>query len=386
MGDGSGLLRISQDHESPVTVVRGRGWTCRYAYARAAELREQGGTGQDYLVWRESAQAVAFALCDGVSQSFFGDLAAYFLGEALLEWLWGDLSPILDTEALRIALVKQLRAWAGRATELVQSYPVSHDLPKLLREVLEEKRALGSQSTFVSGRFDWPSRELPQGRVMLTWMGDSRLRVWGPDGERTAELGGGLETAQRWSTLKGPIGGEPHLFVAPLVGREAAFSTVMIYSDGLAVLDQLAQPPSNEALQEFIYRSEVAPMSDDIAFWEVRLSADLAQAARGDEPIEEIVSVGSLVAAGLHEQPVLITPEVGMPTSVGAHRPRRGLVGWRRSALVIVGVMLLLAIGLFLLLSTLRQHRPQPTPNPTVVLAPTARPSRDNSRGPGIPR
>ena len=385
MAEGSGLRRIARDRESPVTVVRGQGWLCRYAYARAADLRAPGRTGQDYLVWRESAEALVFALCDGVSQSFFGDLGARFLGEALLEWLSEELAPTLDIEALRGALVEQLWAWTGPATELVQSYPLAKCLPELVREVLEEKRALGSQSTFVSGRFDLPSREFPQGRVVLAWMGDSRLRLWGPEGERTAELGGGPETAQRWSSLTGPVGGEPHLFVTSLAGAGSVPSRVMVYSDGLAVLDELTQPPSDEALQALIDRSEMAPTSDDIAFWELQLSADLVQGAGGGEAVEEVVSEGSPVDAGQQEQPVETTPGIGT-TSGEARRLRRRLVGWRLVVLVIAGVAVVGAIGWFILLPALREHRAQPTPTPTAVLAPTARPGRDPSRGRGLLR
>lgn len=93
MADSSRTLKVPQGWESWVQVVRGQALAYRFAYARSADTRASGDVGQDYLAVREGPQTLVFALCDGVSQSFYGDLAARYLGDALVAWLGERLPP-----------------------------------------------------------------------------------------------------------------------------------------------------------------------------------------------------------------------------------------------------------------------------------------------------
>jgi len=273
-------LQVPQDGETPVQVVRDRPFAWRYAYARSADTRAAGEPGQDYLIFRHDDQTFVFALCDGVSQSFFGDLAAHFLGDELVDWLWKDLPLVLDVQAIRTALSAYLHSLTVQATEQVLHRPLPLDVPPILRDVLEQKRVQGSESTFVCGRIDLPAPSLPQGRIILAWMGDSRLRLWGPEptlsgaeaGERTAELGDTFHTAQRWSSRLGPVDSAPHIFITPvrLDGRDHS-TRLMAYSDGLAALDQFSHSPSNFAVQDLITRAGESPTSDDVSFIEIWL-------------------------------------------------------------------------------------------------------------------
>ena len=271
MSDHNRLFKLPQDRETPVQVVRGRTFAYRFAYARAADTRTAGDVGQDYLSIQEGERTFIFALCDGVSQSFYGDLAARYLGDALVAWLWEHLPSTMDSEAIRTALTAYLRDLTGPATELVQRYPLPLDIPPMLRDVLEEKRMLGSESAFVCGRIDLPNSEFPTGRIVLAWMGDSRLRLWDSNNKPFADLGDVFETTQRWSSRRGPVGGEPHVFVAPLEQEGHRLNRLMAYSDGLAALDNWDKDPSNRLLQDLIARAGEAATSDDIAFLEVWL-------------------------------------------------------------------------------------------------------------------
>ena len=292
MPDRDRLLKVPQDRETPVQVVRGRVFTYRLAYARAAETRVAGDVGQDYLAMREGERSFVFALCDGVSQSFYGDLAARYLGDALVTWLSDGLPPTMELEAIRAALTTYLHDLTGPATEQVRRHPLPSDIPQMLRDVLEEKRALGSESTFVCGRVDLPGGEFPAGRVVLAWMGDSRLRLWGSGDGSPADLGGVFETAQRWSSRRGPVGGDPHVFVAPLVQAGHRFNRLMAYSDGLAALDDRNKTPSNHALQDLITRAGEAATSDDISFLEVWLGAVPAHIEAAPAPAPHLLEVG----------------------------------------------------------------------------------------------
>lgn len=262
--------QLSQDNETPVKSRRNFSFAWRYAYARATDTRLAGDTGQDYLRFCCDDRAFAFVLCDGVSQSFYGDLAARILGDCLLRWAWKSLAAHTSKEAIAHSLDQTLSLIVEEASERVRQHPVSKDVPKMVRDVLEQKRALGSQTTFICGRIDAPGSNLVEGRMALAWLGDSRLRLWGPLGERTEELGDSFHTAQRWSTHGGPVGGPPNLYVAPLrQGKKVLFSGITAYSDGLAGLDTLRRPATDSELTSLIAQASESPVSDDISLLEV---------------------------------------------------------------------------------------------------------------------
>jgi hypothetical protein len=273
-------LQVAQDRETPVQVKRHAAFSWRYAYARAADTRKVGDSGQDYLTFRYNDDAFAFALCDGVSQSFFGDLAARFLGDALMDWLWQDLPNFpqeMNEQNIRTALTNNLNALAARSQPLVKNHPLPEGIPQMLRDVLEQKRAIGSETTFTCGRIDMPVADRPSGRVILTWMGDSRLRLWGQNRERTSELGDTFITEQRWSTHRGPVRGEPHVVVMPLEnGAGRQLSKLMVYSDGLSSIDKYGESPSNKELNRIINAAAETAISDDISFLEIWLENKLS--------------------------------------------------------------------------------------------------------------
>src|SRR5207253_10209842 len=138
-------------------------------------------------------------------QSFFGDIAARLLGDALLVWLWRDIGHDAEVASIRQSLDTRLHSLTGAATEVVQKQQLPSHIPEMLHDVLEQKRAMGSESTFVCGKVTPPSPQSPGGQVVLAWLGDSRLRLWGPQGERTHDLAGAFEKYERWSTLRGPV-------------------------------------------------------------------------------------------------------------------------------------------------------------------------------------
>jgi hypothetical protein len=218
-------VSLPQTHDTTATLVEHERYRLRYAYVRAPDTRTADETGQDYLEVREDGRRIAFALCDGVSQSFFGDVAARILGSALCDWLW---SPAGLGEWLDARLCDLTRP----AAERVDAVSLPAGLSPLVTSVLEDKRTLGSESMFVAGAVDFDRDALT-----LSWMGDSRLRVWDASGrELTKRLGNAqLDGTERWSTSRGPVG-RPHVICAALanVGRVAA------YSDGLAHLDAAA--------------------------------------------------------------------------------------------------------------------------------------------------
>jgi len=80
-------IELPQQSETGLQQVRQSSWTYLYGYSRSAESVASGDPGQDYLSFADSDSSFNFALCDGISMSYFGDIAAKFLGDRLIEWL-----------------------------------------------------------------------------------------------------------------------------------------------------------------------------------------------------------------------------------------------------------------------------------------------------------
>jgi hypothetical protein len=213
-------------------------------------------------VIREDMGRLAFALCDGVSQSFMGDLAARLLGEGLIAWLWDRDERVSDPSSFHAALDQHLRGLVERASDQVRAFQLPAELPPMVVEVLEQKRLLGSESTFAAGLLNFST-----GQVLLAWMGDSRLRVWGRHDTRTIDLGDTFHTRERWSSRQGLVG-QSHLVVLPLLDM----LRLDVYSDGLAALDDYKDIVDDQALDALIRTIGETPASDDISFLEIRLS------------------------------------------------------------------------------------------------------------------
>ncbi|HRO23607.1 MAG TPA: protein phosphatase 2C domain-containing protein [Promineifilum sp.] len=153
-------FRLDQKRESAPQAGENAFLGYRYAYARAADSRRDDEPGQDYLAFRDGADHFVFAVCDGVGQSFYGDLAARLLGDALVDWLETG-PPVADHPAALVdSLPAFLSALTATAAERVDQYPIP-DGPPLLREVLLEKQARGSEAMFVCGREGSHARPAP---------------------------------------------------------------------------------------------------------------------------------------------------------------------------------------------------------------------------------
>jgi hypothetical protein len=270
---GSGrLIPVARDTETSVREEQVGAYRCRYAYARSADTRRLGEAGQDVVLLRHDEARVTFTLCDGVSESFQGEIAAESLGAELLDWLWAIAPVTVDPTTLRASLAVSLRRLTLKVTPKVSAYPIPRELPALLREVLDQRRANGSETMLVGARVDRPSPELARGRVVLIWLGDSRLRFWGPDGERTSELGETIHSDQRWSSRAGSLHADPHVALFPLVdGPRYLINRLVAYSDGLASLDHLSDLPPSPGLQQLIDQTAVSPASDDVSIVELLL-------------------------------------------------------------------------------------------------------------------
>ena len=261
---------LSQKQETPVEVLRSQRFTLRFTYARATETRIENETGQDFLAFRADDDKLVFALCDGVSQSFFGDFAARFLGHSLIDWLWKKKPHCNDLQNLADDFNSLLLSLTEIASKKVQEIPLPNDIPPMFREVLEEKRVFGSESTFICGRIDFQKQNQP-GQIFFSWMGDSRLRLWTNDTELAILQHSTFRTQERWSTRQGPVNGAPHVFCSSFEQAKDMITRIAVYSDGFVLFDDYDYPLPTQEIQELIFQSWNLPGSDDISFLEIWL-------------------------------------------------------------------------------------------------------------------
>lgn len=261
---------LSQEQEVSIETFSYKCFNGRYAYARAAETQKYGDKGQDFLTFQTNGDSLVFVLCDGVSQSFYGELAASSLGISLRNCLFEKLPVSMDVDEIFTCLHDHLHMITEEVSVQVNHYPLPEDMLPLLRSVLEEKRAKGSETTFICGRIDLPGPEFEQGRVILSWLGDSRLRIWSEDEEISELLGGSFQTKERWSSKLGPVGRKTNVFVTDLSG-EKRLTRIAAYSDGLAALDDFCRVLKDDEVQALIKEAEESAGSDDISFLEISI-------------------------------------------------------------------------------------------------------------------
>lgn len=254
-------VQVPQDRETPIQNGKDR-FTYRYTYARAMESKLAHEKGQDYLTFRHDEQSFCFVLCDGVSLSFFGDLAARILGDSLLDWLSSSfLNKQQDNDLLQQRLSSYLQDLTAKATTHIRSFAIPSHIPEIVSEVLEDKRNFGSETTYICGRVDLPSKTFPEGRLLLSWMGDSRLRVWDHEVEKTDLIRFYPKTEQRWSTVRGPVEGRPNVVSMSLQN----LTHLQIYTDGISELDSLEYVPDDQELETYIQLANSKATSDDLA-------------------------------------------------------------------------------------------------------------------------
>ncbi|MBX3166670.1 MAG: hypothetical protein KF760_04630 [Candidatus Eremiobacteraeota bacterium] len=259
--------RLPQDRETAPVWEESAGLRWRYAFARAAETRANNEMGQDCVVLAPAPEGFSFCVTDGVSQSFFGDIAAAALADGLVQWL-SELEPGAEVEVVRASLETRLRELCAEVSEDVRDQPLPAELPEMLRQVLEQKRLIGSESMYACGRIWRPAPGHPHGQLVLSWLGDVRCRSWWAGQEWKLE---GFRTEDRWSSGRGILG-SPGLFVSSLDSPQGRLSRLAVYSDGLEILDGLAQLPDNQSLGRAIADLARNPKSDDVSLVEVELT------------------------------------------------------------------------------------------------------------------
>jgi len=239
----------------------------RLAHLRSADSAASGiQPGQDYIALSASPSGdrAAFVICDGVSESYFGELAARWLGLRLVEWLLGLTVDDMDSDDFRDALVHFLQPLPAAATAAVEEHQASPAIQGLLREALEEKRRIaGSQTMFAAVL-------ATQRQLLVVRCGDVRVRILrtGDVPHEAHVMLHRTHAEHRWSSRDGIRG-------AIEFARFPAEATLRVQcsSDGLAAHDALlaGTPLTDADLNELIESTRTDARSDDVSFIELTI-------------------------------------------------------------------------------------------------------------------
>jgi hypothetical protein len=302
--------RVDNTTETELSSSASGPFAWRLAYQRSLDGRLAQSVGQDALSLRVSGDRFVFALCDGVSNSFYGDIAAGVLSEALVDWLWTKDPRLQDELALQSDLEGHLREVARRAQTLVDQAVLPSSLSPIVREALDGKRAYGSQSTLVGAQVTLGSNGAPQ--ALLVRLGDSRIRMW-DGGLETPDVAGAPTGGEVWSTARGVVGGK--VTVTVTIPTQGAGLRVAAYSDGLDVLDEGPWPRSDRAIKAALELAADRIASDDASFLEVAVREQLVPVVR-----PPLLAPADLTAGWVGDVLVASWPPVDSATSYQVQR------------------------------------------------------------------
>ncbi len=252
------MIHLPQDKETPLTTLVTPFGTVLYLYSRSIDSITGGTTGQDYVAFHYDDKNLAFAVCDGVGQSFMGDVAARALGDGLVSWLWEIRQPE-DAAGFSAAAHEALNDLTRETKKLVADYALPESLPPILKQALEMQRAYGSESMFVAGRICLGG---PGTWVALCWLGDAPVAAVDVDG-KLVDLSPHGQTSERWNATTG-VKGVIHAWVS----HGETIARVAGYTDGLGI----EGVPVDEDLKRIMEHWVLAPPMDDASLFDVRLA------------------------------------------------------------------------------------------------------------------
>jgi hypothetical protein len=226
---------------------------------RAVETAGFNEPSQDYVAVRHDATRLCFAVTDGVSTSFMGEIAAQVLAVGLVDFLYA-IPPDTQEDAFSSAVLEHVGTLAKSTQDKIATWPIPSSVTGILRETLEEKRLYGSEAMFVCGSVDFGGR---QQLARFAWLGDASMRLILRSGERH-DLSG--LSADRWSTRLGARG---NLGCKTLSTKE--IRRIIAYSDGMIpALDSILTLPDSKlgpALAALAHRAD----NDDTALVDIGL-------------------------------------------------------------------------------------------------------------------
>lgn len=280
------LIESEQSKDTQLTQIARGPFILRYASYRKGEDAKLGLRSEDYIVSKLTPGQAIFGLCDGVGSSFYGNIGSQFLGETILNWLGnisnpnnsgfiGDNNVKLNLETLNTDLNNELNSKINLATNIIQNRKITSNSELIQLAEKTQRDDFGTQSNFVGGII-WPkSIDIPDGRVLLFWLGNARVRIfnkiennkfeelthltkWGENPQQLKEV---------WSSKEGVVG-HVYSYVTDL----SKITTVIAYSDGLEGVEEKITPNLQGVNLEALIHQAQSIKDDDVSYLEITLS------------------------------------------------------------------------------------------------------------------
>ena len=313
-----------------------RSFRLSVGYRRCFDFDENDAPGQDAACFRASEQHLIGVVADGVSQSFYGNLAARHLCDWLVDELWQRRRAAPNETVLEEGLREQEKCLAAAVREVSLSH-----LLGLQRSALEKTREAGSQAVFAAFLWDCAADILH-----VYQLGDVRALVRVSAG-RAVQIAPG-DPKGRWSSA-----GRSHLGVVHTQWRDVA--GVLLASDGAGSSWGRDFGSRSSNAQAFFQMAQLQAENDDVSFVvaEVRASAGA--------PVTTINRESQADATLTSESSTVC--DTGRSIS-SANRPAKAKSWWVftnersrtiRKYLLIALVVMLMVLAARLLMS--RQHR-----------------------------
>jgi hypothetical protein len=262
-------------------------------YRRAAEFEQGDHPGQDFAVVRAGGGRVVAVVADGVSQSFFGDIAARHLANGVAELLWTRAANPPDAAEMLDAL----RGMAPAAHAEAETVAIAEHAPDLLRAALERQRPEGSQTVFAAAVFD-PAA----GTARLYQVGDAVVVLFGAGDDAGTSVPANHPRA-RWSTRSAAA-------LRLEVRDYAGVRGLVLRSDGASTFgDRWGDAADEGAFRE---RAEHLAGVDDVSFVAARVEAAAA--------LPPLACVAEREAGPVADEPAPEGASAGPPTPPPARR------------------------------------------------------------------
>lgn len=216
-------------------------------YRRCYDFDRNDKLGQDFAAFSSESGYVVGVVADGVSQSFYGEVAAQHVSKWLLQTLWENRK-----NPPHWGLEKGLGELETRVSEEIKDHKIPNNLPSMQIKALENIRKKGSQTVFAAFIFDGIRKE-----VYLYQVGDVTALVYRKSAETKFTESNALPKG-RWSTAGKS---KHHLEVC-----KKSADGILIKSDGVS--EDWGKTLDNEAFSEskFQKMAEECARRDDVSY------------------------------------------------------------------------------------------------------------------------
>lgn len=235
-------------------------WQTLLGYRRFKDFDSSNGSGQDFAIIGHDQLFAIGVIADGVSQSFFGDIAAKVISTNLYNFLWENRCLIPEKQRVE----DYLNSLCQKVNEEISTINLN-EYGSILQKALSETKRKGSQTVFASFILNLKTK-----KSIFYNVGDIEVIVYQKDGsDFYFQKVSAANANGRWSSA-----GKSDLLMD--VKELSNVVGIVAYSDGLVSksLSDWGEDFSYAKLKEFRKVAEKEASRDDVSFISV-LTVDL---------------------------------------------------------------------------------------------------------------